>query len=309
MMKYNLIDLRLFVAVAEQKNLTKGAEIVFLAPSSASHRIKQLESHLETQLLVRESRGVSLTKAGEIVLRHAKRALATLEQMQSELYPFTDSMQTHVKLWANTNAIHTYLPDDLGRFLELHSHVKLILEEHGSEEIAEAVAKGDIEIGIVAEQDLNSEVILYPYKRDRLVLVVPSKHVLAGSASIKFIQVVDFPFVILNEGSAIHTFTMNKAAVINKPLNIRAQVKSFDAVCRMVSSNVGVAMVPYDSVCQLNELDLSIIEIDETWSKRDLMICINKHKELGSLATQLLNHLTNRYNEQKTPETDGMLLI
>ena len=291
-MKFDLIDLRLFIAVSEQNNLTKGAELVFLAPSSASHRIKQLEAHLETQLLVREPRGVTLTKAGEIVLRHAKRALATLEQMQSELYPFTDSMQTHVKIWANTNAIHTYLPDDLGHFLELHPHVKLVLEEHGSEEIAAAVAKGDIEIGIVAEQDLNSEVMLYPYKHDRLVLIVPPQHALAGVNSIKFDQVVDFPFVILNEGSAIHTFTMNKAALINKPLNIRAQVKSFDAVCRMVSSNVGVAIVPHDSVCQFNGLDLSIIEIDETWSRRDLMICIKKHKELGALVTQLLNHLT-----------------
>jgi|TARA_B100000700_G_C15016687_1_gene843649 DNA-binding transcriptional LysR family regulator len=293
-MKFDLIDLRLFIAVAEQNNLTKGAELVFLAPSSASHRIKQLEAHLETQLLVREPRGVTLTKAGDIVLRHAKKALATLEQMQSELYPFTDSMQTHVKLWANTNAIHTYLPDDLGQFLELHPHVKLILEEHGSDEIADAVAKGEIEIGIVAEQELNSEVMLFPYKHDRLVLIVPSRHKLAGAESIKFDQLVDFPFVILNEGSAIHTFTMNKAAMLNKHLNIRAQVKSFDAVCRMVSSNVGVAIVPHDSVCHQHELALSIIEIDETWSKRDLMICVNKHKELGSLVTELLRYLTKQ---------------
>ena len=92
----------------------------------------------------------------------------------------------------------------------------------------------------------------------------------------------------------MNTFTMNKAAMPNKHLNIRAQVKSFDAVCRMVSSNVGVAIVPHDSVCHQHELALSIIEIDETWSKRDLMICVNKHKELGSLVTELLRYLTKQ---------------
>lgn len=291
MMKFDLIDLRLLIAIAEQKNLTKGAELVFLAPSSASHRIKQLETNLGTQLFVREARGVTLTKAGEIVLRHAKRALATLEQMQSEIFPFTESVQTHIKLWANTNAIHTYLPDDLALFLEHFPHVKLILEEHGSEEIADAVAKGQIEIGIVAEQNLNTEVRLYPYKTDRLVVIVPQHHQLSELNQIRFEQVINFPFVILNEGSAIHTFTMNKAAVMSKHLNVRAQVKSFDAVCRMVASNVGIALVPYDSVASHTNLGIHIIEVDEPWSKRDLKVCVHKHAEPSRLGSLLLNHL------------------
>ncbi|OFC69696.1 LysR family transcriptional regulator [Alteromonas confluentis] len=290
-MKFDLTDLRLLVAIADNGNLTKGAETVFLAPSSASHRIKLLERNLGAQLLIREARGVKLTKAGEIVLRHGKKALATLEQMQSEIFPYTESVQTHIKLWANTNAIHTYLPDDLAEFLEQYPNVKLILEEHSSEEIAAAVASGEIEIGIVAEQDLNIDVLLYPYKTDRLVMIVPKHHALSEFSRIRFEQAVDFPFVILNQGSAIHTFTMNKAALINKHLNIRAQVKSFDAVCRMVASNVGIALVPHDSVTGHADLGIHILEVDEVWSKRDLKLCVQKHTEPSRLSALLLTHL------------------
>ena len=64
-MRYNLTDLRLFVAVAEASNLTRGAERAHLAPSSARHRLQQLEGALGTPLFVRRARGVELTRAGE----------------------------------------------------------------------------------------------------------------------------------------------------------------------------------------------------------------------------------------------------
>jgi len=292
MTKYDLTDLRLFIAVAEKRNLTKGAQDIFLAPSSASHRLKLLEENIGAQLMVREARGMSLTKAGEILLRHAKKVLATLEQMQSDISPYTHGNQAHVKIWANTNAIHTYLPDDLGAFLEINPDVSVTLEEHSSEKIALAVANGDIELGVVAEYDKSADVQLYPYKQDRLVLVVPIDHNLATKKSITFEEVVNYPFVILNEGSAIHTFTMNKAALLGKHLNIRAQVKSFDAVCRMVNSGVGVAVVPYDSVAYQSSLKLTTVELEEPWAKRNLMVCVKKNSEIGTLSQQLLNHLT-----------------
>lgn len=290
-MKFDLTDLKLFIAVVEQKNLTQGAKHVFLAPSSASHRIKLLEENLGTQLLERQPRGVRATKVGEIVLRYAKRTLATLEQMQSDIAPYTQGALSQVKLWANTNAIHTYLPEDLGNFLEDNHDVRVALEEHTSDEIISAVAKGEVELGIVAENDSYDNVEFYPYKTDRLVIIVPSKHPLAKNNKIKFSQAISFPFVVLNEGSAIHTFMMNKAAGLNSHLNIRAQVKSFDAVCRMVSSGVGIGLLPYDSISYHNSDNISIIEIDEKWSKRNLTLCIKKNAMLGTLTKTLFDHL------------------
>jgi DNA-binding transcriptional LysR family regulator len=87
-MRYDLTDLRLFVAVAEAKNLTRGAERAHLAPSSASHRIRALEDSIGAALLQREARGVSLTRAGEALLRHARQVFAQLEQMHADLSPY-----------------------------------------------------------------------------------------------------------------------------------------------------------------------------------------------------------------------------
>ncbi|WP_321346917.1 LysR family transcriptional regulator [Halopseudomonas oceani] len=290
-MKYNLTDLRLFIAIAECQSLTHGAERAFLAPSSASHRIKMLEASLGTVLLHRRSRGVELTRAGEIFLRHARQVFARLEQMHSDLAPFAEGVQGHVRLWANTHAIHSYLPNDLAAFLAEHPQVSVNLEEHTSADILAGVARGDAEIGIVAGYDDYQEVDLVPYRADRLVLITDPGHRLATAGSLAFAQVIGEPFVMLHAGSAIHTFTMNTASNMGSHLNVRVQVNSFEAVCRMVAAGVGVGLVPREAVKLSGRQPVSIIEVEDGWAQRDLKICTSSKAPVSSFARALIDHL------------------
>jgi DNA-binding transcriptional LysR family regulator len=138
-MNYDLTDLRLFVAIAEAQNLSRGAGRVHLAPSSASHRMRLLEAGIGTPLLLRQARGVSLTRAGEALLRHARQVFAQLEQMHADLAPYAKGVRGHVTLWANTHATHSFLPDDLAEFLRRYPQVSVTLAEHTSPEIVMAV--------------------------------------------------------------------------------------------------------------------------------------------------------------------------
>lgn len=84
-MSYDLTDLKVFVAVAEEGNVSRGAERCHLAPSSASLRVKNLEDSVGVTLLSRHPRGVALTAAGQVLVEHARRCLAQLDQMRSDL--------------------------------------------------------------------------------------------------------------------------------------------------------------------------------------------------------------------------------
>ena len=294
-MHYDLTDLRLFVAIAEAHNLTRGAERAHLAPSSASHRLQQLESALGTPLFLRQARGVQLTRAGEALLRHARQVFAQLEQMHADLAPFAQGIRGHVTLWANTHATHSFLPDDLAGFLRAHPQVSVSLEEHTSPEIVMAVVRGEIELGVVAERVEGADVELIPYRADRLVLITPPAHPLARRTHVHFAEVTDFPFVMLHAGSAIHTFTMNAAAALGRHLNVRIQVRSFEAVCRMVGAGVGLGLVPRSAVPDggLHEPP-TLIELDEPWAQRDLQLCVRRASALSGFAAILLTHLSRR---------------
>lgn len=292
---YDLTDLRLFLAIAEAQNLTRGAERTHLAPSSASHRIRFLEENIGAPLLLRQARGVALTRAGEALLRHARQVFAQLEQMHADLAPYAEGVRGHVSLWANTHATHSFIPDDLADFLRRHPQVSVTLAEHTSPEIVVAVARGEVEIGVVAERVEGAQVELLPYRADRLVLITPAAHPLATRTTARLVDVLDYPFVMLHAGSAIHTFTMNAATALGRHVDVRIQVRSFEAVCRMVGVGVGIGLVPRTAVPRggLREPP-TVVELDETWAQRDLQVCVRRRVELSGFAAALVDCLVSR---------------
>ena len=118
--RYDLIDLRVFAAVAQNGTVLAAASQCHLAPSSVSQRITQLESSLGVKLFDRHARGLRLSSAGQVMLAHVNRLTATLEQMHADLAPYATGIHGHVTLLANSNAIASFLPGDMKSFLLAH---------------------------------------------------------------------------------------------------------------------------------------------------------------------------------------------
>ncbi|MBU3695202.1 LysR family transcriptional regulator [Dechloromonas sp.] len=286
-MRYDLPDLRLVAAISDSGSLTRAAEAVHLAPSSASHRLTQLEAALGVPLFARHARGLTPTAAGESLLRHARQVFAQLEQMHADLAPYASGLASQVTLFANTNAINCFLPEDLGDFLREHPQVRISLEEQPSPAIIGAVAAGQVEIGVVAAESGTAGLETRPYRQDRLVIIVAPGHPLAARQQLAFAEVLAEPFVCLHAGSAIHTFMMNHAARLGGRLDVRIQVRGFNAVCRMVAAGVGIGMVPRSAVTA----EVVTVEIADAWAPRDLQLCVRALASLTPVAAALFGHL------------------
>jgi len=298
-MRYDLPDLRLVAAIADSGSLTAGAARVHLAASSASHRLSQLEAALGTPLFVRHARGLTPTPAGESLLRHARQVFAQLEQMHADLAPYASGLNSQVTVFANTNAINCFLPEDLGDFLREHPRLRVSLEEQPSPAIVQAVAAGQVDIGVVAAPEALSGLETRPYRRDRLVLVVPAGHALARRPAVDFGEVLEQPFVCLHAGSAIHTFMMNAAAQLGGRLDVRIQVRGFAAVCRMVAAGVGIGMVPRSAVPAGESVQT--VEITDAWAPRDLQLCVRTLVALNPAARALFDHLAAKGSKAERP--------
>ncbi len=96
-MRFDLVDLQLFVAVAETRSITNGASKVHLALASGSARIKGLEDAFGVALLTRGRRGVELTPAGESLLDHARVVLHQVEAMRGDLAAFARGAKATVR--------------------------------------------------------------------------------------------------------------------------------------------------------------------------------------------------------------------
>src|SRR5436190_11835763 len=104
-MHFDLLDLRLFVYVAEESNLRKGAERACISLAAASTRIKQLEDNIGAKLFYRKPQGVELNPAGEAMLHHARLVLQQVEHLKVDLREYASGIKGHVRILANTTSI------------------------------------------------------------------------------------------------------------------------------------------------------------------------------------------------------------
>ena len=178
----------------------------------------------------------------------------------------------------------------------IRDSVSVDLEERLSDEIVGLIAEGVADLGVVAGTVDVGGLETYPFRRDRFVLVVAADHPLAkrakNAAKIAFEDVLDQDFVGLDRASAIQRFLATKAVRIGRPLRLRVQLRSFDAVCRLVECKVGVGIVPETTARRVSKtMAIKAINLSDPWAVRDLTICVKNREELPTYARQLVEHL------------------
>jgi DNA-binding transcriptional LysR family regulator len=296
-MRFDLTDLRLFVDVVEAGSITHGAARARLALGAASARIRAMEDEIGSALLSRGRSGVSPTEAGRTLLKHARAMLEMNARLREDLDAFTKGVSGEVRILANTNASTEFLPEALAAFLAEHPNVRIDLEERLSDEIVGLVAEGAADIGIVAGTVEVGALETYPFRSDRFVVVAPPHHPLAGLSllgqdSVAFADVLDFDIVGLDRASALQRFLSDKAARAGRPLKLRVQLRSFDAVCRLVQAGVGVGVVPHTTAARVaGPMGLAVVELADDWAVRDLTLCVRDLRALRPYAQDLVRSL------------------
>lgn len=291
-MHFDLVDLGLFRHVVEAGSITRGAERAHLALAAASTRIRALEEGLGAKLLIRSRTGVVPTPAGRALLEHARAILAAVERLREDLSTFAGGQAGEIRILSNTNALTEFLPAVLSTFLARHPNISLDLEERLSDEIVGLVAEGAAEIGIVAGTVDTAGLEAHPFRRDRFVVVAPPGHPLASRASVLFAEVLGYDLVGLDRASALQRFLAAKAARAGRALRLRVQLRSFDAVCRLVEAGVGIGIVPETTGRRAGQtMKLEVLALTDPWAIRDLTLCSRGRASLGPAARLLVDHL------------------
>ncbi|MGH7006233.1 MAG: LysR substrate-binding domain-containing protein [Alphaproteobacteria bacterium] len=291
-MVFDFVDLRLFLHVAEAGSITGGAARAHLALASASGRIRGMESAMGVPLLHRGRRGVQPTPAGRALVHHARLVLQQVERMRGELRQYARGLKGHVRLLCNTAALTEFLPEALARYLAGNPNIDVDLEERPSYEIVGAVAEGAADIGIVADVVDLAGLELFPFRTDKLVVVVPRGHKLAGRRHVAFRDVADAAFVGLNPGSALQDHLGRQAARTGRALKLRVRVRGFEAVCRMVAEGVGLGIVPETAARRCRRtMTIRAVPLSDAWSLRQLTICVKRFEALPAHARALVEHL------------------
>ncbi|MCY1276873.1 HTH-type transcriptional regulator GltC [compost metagenome] len=298
-MHFDLPDLRLFIHIAESPSLTQGARKAFLSPAAASARIKALEGQLGSRLLYRDSRGVELTPAGERLLQHARLIMRQVDYLKSEFTEYASDAAGHIRIFANTTAVTEFLPEILAGFLAERPGVTVDLQERLSRDIVRGVLDGSTDLGIIAGPVSASGLQVLHFSTDRLLLAVPHGHPLAGAKTLKLRDTLRYPHVSLPEGTTLHAFLLDQVEQMGEQLTLRIQVSSFEAICRMIESGVGIGVIPESAARRHSRtMKLATIALDEPWAVRERSMLVRDIEALPSCVRALIETL-QRYGDTK----------
>jgi DNA-binding transcriptional LysR family regulator len=295
-MHFDLTDLRLFVLAAEERNLTRAAARQHLSLAAASARVKSLEAQAGLPLLYREARGVRLTPPGEAFLHHAREVLRQADQMRRDLHDYGGGLRGHVRVFANTTAVTDFLPEILPGFLSANPRVNVDLQEKPNADIARGVLDGRADLGIVAGAIDTLGLQAIHFSTDRLVLITARDHRFARRKRIAFADTLAEDMVGMHHGSTLQSFLDQHAEKLGKPMKLRIQLASFDAMCRMVGGGVGVAIVPESAARRnLKPQRLAQIELADAWRVRERYILVRDLAALPAYARALVDLLAAHF--------------
>lgn len=275
--RFDFVSVQLAVLCAQSGNLTAAARACHLVLPAASRRIKDLEGAIGFQLFERHSRGLTVTAAGRVFMRHGLALLQEMQALTRELNDLQQGVLRHIHLCAGTGAISQFLPPLIAKYSKAYPEIQVDLEEQVSEQVVQALRERRADVGVFVEGTNSEGLDAKVFRFDELVLIFPHRHALAGKKPIAFADTLDEPWISLNPGAALLQQQLSAAMAVGKRLKLRMQVNSFDAVSHMVSSGLGVALLPKAAAMPiLKSMNLGWRPLQDDWAKRRLMVGIRK---------------------------------
>jgi DNA-binding transcriptional LysR family regulator len=240
-----LFQLRYFVAAAHHLHFTRAAESCFVSQPSLSQQIANLEQEVGTPLFLRQGRAVQLTDAGTALLTYAERILEEEAAARRAVQEVVGLKRGQLVIWTLPTPGQHLLPARLAVFRRAYPQIGISLRETvPARAIAEAVAGGKADIGIVhlpyQVDGLEERILL----REEMALVVPADHWAAQRATLTLEEAADEDFIWVSEGATeAHPLYAACLAAGFAP-RIACLSGSAQGMQALVAAGLGIALLP-----------------------------------------------------------------
>jgi DNA-binding transcriptional LysR family regulator len=270
--RYDLVDLRLFLHVVAEGSITAGAGRMHLSLPSASARMRSLEHHAGVDLLVRGRRGVRPTPAGTALARHARDVLSEAARLEGAVAGYVRSPTAPLVLLAGSSAMHRLVPRALITFLRAHPDVDVTAAETRTPRTLRLLADGHGDLGVVVgdephESGLRTEAI----GDDSLVVVGQPGGVLAERTALTYREVAEHPLIGLDPDAALYRWIEGSLGGRAPVARYRTRVGNLGTVVELAAAGVGLAVVPRRALNPGDPVD--VCELLDPWARRPLMLC------------------------------------
>ncbi|WP_366512297.1 LysR family transcriptional regulator [Neptunomonas sp.] len=294
-MNITIKQLRAFVAVAKTHSFTEACAVVHLSQPALSVAIKNLEGELGGALLSRTTRTLSLTPEGEAFYPTAQRILADLDEAYEEMHNRFSLFRGKVAIASMPSFASNQLPTALRNFRDKYPHINMTVHDVIAEDVVDMVRDGRVEVGVSFDPGDTEDLLFNPLFDDRFIAVLPQDHPLSKASVIQWEQLLESDFIILQRPSSVRLLVdmmLDEEGLVLIP---QFETHQLATIGRMVSTGLGVSVVPSLCLKQMTELGAVCCALEAPIISRQVGVITRRRYPLSSAAKGLVDVLLTTY--------------
>ena len=294
-----LMQLEMFVAVVEEGSVQAAAERVFRSPPAVSMSLKKLEDEIGSPLFDRSQRhDYLLTEAGEVLYSYATRLLNLRNEAATSLDAIKKLKQGHLRIGANESTNSYLLPQLTQVFHERYPNIKIEAVCDHTEGLIRQLKERRLDLGLLGYLPVEHELDAQPLVRDEVVLILSSRHQLAGREFVSVKELEKESVIVESHYSSLRQKVVEVFERSGTPLNIRVESATIETIKKMVAKNVGVGFVPL--MCIREEVargELVTVPVEGFQQKRTLW-AVRRREGPQSPAAEAFMHVVKLETEK-----------
>jgi DNA-binding transcriptional LysR family regulator len=291
-----LKQIKAFISVANTLNFTKSAEELFMTQSTVSKIIKSLEDELGTLLFYRTPK-IELTEIGKAIYAQAINIVNLMDIIPLEVENFYELNKGEIKIGIPPLTGSSFFPKIIGEFNNKYPNVELQLFESGSKQIEHRLEEGKLDIGIMVNDPLKSEIYnSIEFIRSPLKVVINSNNPLSEKEIITFDELRNEKFVLFQEDFKLYDKIIERCKSNNFQPYIICKSSQREFIIEMVSSDVGVAFLPDVIRLETNKKNIKFVALEEPNIFLNLSIAWRKDRYLSHASREWIKFASEKLN-------------
>ena len=245
----NLRQLESFVRVAELGSFSKAARVLDIAQPALSRQVRLLETDLRETLLLRNGRGVSLTPAGRRLFEHGVQILQQVAQARADLGAQRDAPVGQVTIGLPPSVGRRLTQPLIEAFRAQLPRARVTIVEGLSAHIAEWIASGRADLGLVYNPELSPVLEFTPLRREALCLVQPAvRGRKSPPPTVRLAEIGDYPLILPERHQSLRKLLESQATLAGVRLDVACEVSSIPAIIDLVCARLGNAVLHASAV-------------------------------------------------------------
>jgi LysR family carnitine catabolism transcriptional activator len=253
-MNVTVKQLQAFVAVARSRSFAEACPLVHLSQPALSITIKNLEEAVGGKLFARSTRSVALTPEGEEFLPAVQRLLSDWDRSLEDVHNLFALRRGKLDIAAMPTFASSLLPAILAYFHGQYADINVTVHDVIAESVVDMVREGRVELGVTFDPGEAQDLKFQPLFRDRFVAALPASHPLLAKKRLRWSELQGYPFIALQRPSSIRLLIDQQLAENNIVLTPAFEAHQLASIGRMVSTGLGVSVVPALSGEQMEEM-------------------------------------------------------